>query len=185
MIYHCHYYAISCHDAGVILCIHPANERWRYSVMPSLIAWAYTHNDPCDGLSYDQTQLHNLMEKKSSIQPDTGILDHTPPLCNPTWVILQTEGIYEVLLHNLWSHMQSSHLGALLLTHWGQGKMAAVSQSSRRDIQMHFLEWKSYNFDLNFMDVCFQCSHQQYSSIGSDNGLAPTRRQVIIWTNDG
>ena len=24
----------------------------------------------------------------------------------------------------------------------------------------------------------------QYSSIGSDNGLAPTRREAIIWTND-
>ena len=23
------------------------------------------------------------------------------------------------------------------------------------------------------------------SSIGSDNGLAPSRRQAIIWTNDG
>ena len=28
-------------------------------------------------------------------------------------------------------------------------------------------------------------SNEQYSSIGSDNGLAPTRRQAIIWTNDG
>ena len=28
-------------------------------------------------------------------------------------------------------------------------------------------------------------SNQQYSSIGSDNGLAPTRRQAIIGTNDG
>ena len=27
--------------------------------------------------------------------------------------------------------------------------------------------------------------NQQYSSIGSNNGLAPTRRQAIIWTNDG
>ena len=26
---------------------------------------------------------------------------------------------------------------------------------------------------------------KQYSSIGSDNGLAPARRQAIIWTNDG
>ena len=26
---------------------------------------------------------------------------------------------------------------------------------------------------------------KKYSSIGSDNGLAPTRRQAIIWTNDG
>ena len=24
-----------------------------------------------------------------------------------------------------------------------------------------------------------------YSSVGSDNGLAPTRPQTIIWTNDG
>ena len=27
-------------------------------------------------------------------------------------------------------------------------------------------------------------SNQQYSSIGSDNGLAPSRRQAIIWNND-
>ena len=27
--------------------------------------------------------------------------------------------------------------------------------------------------------------NKQYSSIGSDNGLAPTRRQAVIWTNDG
>ena len=25
----------------------------------------------------------------------------------------------------------------------------------------------------------------QYVTIGSDNGLAPNRRQAIIWTNDG
>ena len=27
-------------------------------------------------------------------------------------------------------------------------------------------------------------SNFQYFSIGSDNGLAPNRRQAIIWTND-
>ena len=27
--------------------------------------------------------------------------------------------------------------------------------------------------------------NEQYSSTGSDNGLAPTRRQAIIWTNGG
>ena len=26
---------------------------------------------------------------------------------------------------------------------------------------------------------------EQYSSIGSDNGLGPARRQAIIWTNAG
>ena len=28
-------------------------------------------------------------------------------------------------------------------------------------------------------------SNEQYSSIGSDNGLVPSMRQAIIWTNDG
>ena len=27
--------------------MHPANERWYYSVLPSLIGWAHTQNDPC------------------------------------------------------------------------------------------------------------------------------------------
>ena len=34
-------------SAGIILYMHPANERWIYSVTPSLIAWAHTQNDHC------------------------------------------------------------------------------------------------------------------------------------------
>ena len=49
---------------------------------------------------------------------------------------------------------------------------------------MLFLEWKCFDFDLNFTEVYSQESNQQYSSIGSDNGMAPTRRQAIIGTND-
>ena len=37
-------------DAGIILCMHPANERRRYDVTSSLIGWAHTQNDPCDGI---------------------------------------------------------------------------------------------------------------------------------------
>ena len=33
---------------GIILCMHPANERWRYSVMPSPIGWVHTQDDPWD-----------------------------------------------------------------------------------------------------------------------------------------
>ena len=69
-----------------------------------------------------------------------------------------------------------------VLTHWGQDKMAAVSQAT---FQMHFLEWKCWNFDYDFNEVCSYGSNKQYSSNGSDNGLAPARRQGIIWTNDG
>ena len=35
-----------------------------------------------------------------------------------------------------------------------------------------------------FIETCSYGSNQQYSSIGLDNGLAPARRQAIIWTND-
>ena len=32
---------------GVILCMRPVNERWRYTVTPSLIGLAHTQKDPC------------------------------------------------------------------------------------------------------------------------------------------
>ena len=34
-------------SAGINLCKCPANERWRYTVTPSLIDWAHAQNDPC------------------------------------------------------------------------------------------------------------------------------------------
>ena len=37
----------------------------------------------------------------------------------------------------------------------------------------------------DFSEVWSWESKQQFPSIGSDNGLAPARRQAIIWTNDG
>ena len=42
-----------------------------------------------------------------------------------------------------------------------------------------------YEFRLKFHRICSSMSNKQYPTIGSDNGLAPTRRQAIIWTNDG
>ena len=67
------------------------------------------------------------------------------------------------------------------LTHWGREKWTPFR---RRHFQMHFLEWKCINFYYNFTQVCSQWSNEQYSSTGSDNGFAPSRRQAIIWTND-
>ena len=44
------YYAITTitvtQALGIILCMHPANERWRYSVTPSLIGCVHKQNDP-------------------------------------------------------------------------------------------------------------------------------------------
>ena len=39
-------------------------------------------------------------------------------------------------------------------------------------------------FDSNFIPVCFQGFSKPYPYIGTDNGFAPIRRQIIIWTND-
>ena len=49
---------------------------------------------------------------------------------------------------------------------------------------MYYLEWKSLYFDSNFIEICFQGPNKS-SSVGSDNSLAPNRRQAIIWTDGG
>ena len=42
-------------DAGIILCMRPANERRRYIVTSSLIGCAHTQNDPCSWYHYNKT----------------------------------------------------------------------------------------------------------------------------------
>ena len=49
--------------------------------------------------------------------------------------------------------------------------------------QVHFLERRLLNFSYDWNMFPIGCNWQ-YGSIGSDNGLAPNRRQAIIWTND-
>ena len=53
------------------------------------------------------------------------------------------------------------------------------------NISNAFLQWKCLDCDQNFTEVYSHGSNWQNSSIGSDNGLAPNKRQVIVWTNDG
>ena len=55
---------------GVILCMRPANERRRYSVTPSLIGWAHTHNyfwQPIkrrwDGISFSRRINNNILRQ--------------------------------------------------------------------------------------------------------------------------
>ena len=55
----------------------------------------------------------------------------------------------------------------------------------RRSFQKHFLERKPLNFKQYFIEMYSLGSYWQYVIIGLDNGLAPNRRQAIIWTNDG
>ena len=48
--------------------------------------------------------------------------------------------------------------------------------------QVHFLEHKLWISKQNFAEICSVWPNRHYGSIGSDNGLAPNRRQAIIWT---
>ena len=50
---------------------------------------------------------------------------------------------------------------------------------SWRHFQMHFLEWSYINVDYDVTGICSIWFNYQYSSIGSDNGLASARRQAI------
>ena len=64
----------------------------------------------------------------------------------------------------------------------GQYKMAAILQTIY--FLGHFLEWKLFNFNYNFTELCSLGSNWQYGIIGSDSGLAPNRCQAIMWTNE-
>ena len=65
-------------------------------------------------------------------------------------------------------------------THWGRDKMAAISQTTFSDVVL----WKKmFKFRLKFHWSVFPNSNWQSPSIASDNGLAPNRRQAIIWAN--
>ena len=39
-------HSITCPQAGIILCMHPAKEGWHYIVTSSPIGWVHTQNDP-------------------------------------------------------------------------------------------------------------------------------------------
>ena len=48
---------------------------------------------------------------------------------------------------------------------------------------MHFREWKVLYFDSNFSEICSYDFNWHLPNIGLDSGLAPNRRQAIIWAN--
>ena len=50
---------------------------------------------------------------------------------------------------------------------------------------MPFRERKYFKTDKYFTEICSQESNEQYPSIGSDNVLASSKRQAIIWTSYG
>ena len=68
---------------------------------------------------------------------------------------------------------------SLFLTHLPLDKLATISQTIISDA----FSWMKMYFDENFSEVCSLESNFQLPNNGLDNGLAPNRRQAIIWTN--
>ena len=62
------------------------------------------------------------------------------------------------------------------LTHWGRDKMATIFQMT---------PWRWLYFDSDLIEICSSGFDWLESSTASDNGLALTRGQAFIWTNDG
>ena len=56
-------------------------------------------------------------------------------------------------------------------------KMATISQTIS---YMQFREWKGLHFNQKSTEVC-----SIHNKTGLENGLAPYRRQAIVWTNTG
>ena len=49
---------------GIVLCMGPANETWRYNVTSSLVGCVHTQNDPCTHLVSTYSDLHTQTRMK-------------------------------------------------------------------------------------------------------------------------
>ena len=97
-------------------------------------------------------------------------------------------GIYCMMcgFHNHVAPFEDEYNGTILMTHfvfltqWGRDKMDAISQT----IFWSAFSWmKMFEFRLKFHWSLFLRVQLTIFQLGLDNGLAPIRRQAIIWTN--
>ena len=91
--------------------------------------------------------------------------------------------------HGRWASYISSRLQNIswyhiLYSHGSNTFDSFRPRRNRRQFHMHILEWKCIDFSYNLTEVYSQRCNYQYSSIGSDDDLAPTREQTIIWNNN-
>ena len=124
------------------------------------------------------SDLH-IKEKYSSVINPIDILFGTGAWANISAFCHTYIGIYR---HRKYITVPSSlrHVFAGL-THRGRNKMATISQM----ISSNAFSWmKTFEFwTKSHWNMSLWWSNWQYSRIGSDNGLAPRRRQANIWSN--
>ena len=104
------------------------------------------------------------------------LISQKTPHSSPSWLN------YVVFIVRIWEKTDQIYQHSIALTHWGWDKMDTISQMAFSNA----CSWmKTHKFRLRFHWSLFLRFELIISSIGSDNGLAPARRQAIIWTNDG
>ena len=184
----------------------PYKGRWLGALIFSLIcAWTndcVNNRDAgyliCHRAHYDATVMRcGAIKFRTQITSCDGIFYLYPRKCDVTkthlgsWPIVTTECIEARGLQSVPVYCRRTVDTAL--THWSGHKMANISQTTFSNaIPWMKVEDNSTNISLEFVPKCqinnynrSNHTNVQYNNISSDNGLAPTRRQAIIWTNDG
>ena len=104
-----------------------------------------------------------------------------------SWTRVQNIGTYEVCYYTtrvkLWVQQSKHEFNRLNWLNELINTLTKWSPFRRGQFQVLFLELKRLNFKWNFTEICSSGSYWQHGSIGSDNGLAPNRRQAIVWNN--
>ena len=76
-----------------------------------------------------------------------------------------------------------------IVTHWNLNKIANISQTYWNAFSwmklIYFASIFQWSLFLTHWGLVTHICVNKLTIIGSDNGLAPARRQAIIWTNDG
>ena len=104
-------------DTGIILCMHPANERRRYIVTSPLIGWVHTQNEP-----WDVTACHIKLDKTyhcfknlstcESIQYKNAIL-HVPGIGNR-----DSRHKYKTVVRPSYLYYWNSYTGNITSLYW-------------------------------------------------------------------
>ena len=133
---------------GLILGLHPAKERRRYKVTPSLIGWAQSKDQPyihMHSFNGRRWNLQNTIGQQSSSDTLLGYLSRNNIFIKLATSIRNhnfiTRGVVSHIKHSTTNEKRtvphSTHLPP------GQNKRPF----GRRHFQSHFLEWKWLNFN--------------------------------------
>ena len=96
--------------SGIILRMRPANERWRYSVTPSLIGWAHTQNDLWD----------SLLTFRSDSDLDWGSLPYKTWNSHDLYSCLHIQSLTYSTTHNVCLALNCAMSGTILIKHYSQ-----------------------------------------------------------------